>query len=136
MGSVLWHLTCNFRTLNQRRIQDFPWGAPTSKGGGANSRGGYVSKILYVKTKESGPLGGRAPAAPPPGSATDFHLNILRNFIRFPSEEFSINIFKSEPWGSREIAVKEKRLINDEVLKYKIYDDKSPEIYRKLRSRT
>ena len=28
-----------------------------------DSRGGYVSKILYVKTKESGPLGGegRAP---------------------------------------------------------------------------
>ena len=26
--------------------------------GGANSRGGYVSKNLYVKTKESGPLGG------------------------------------------------------------------------------
>ena len=23
-----------------------------------DSRGGYVSKILYVKTKESGPLGG------------------------------------------------------------------------------
>ena len=40
--------------------------------GGANSRGGYVSKIFYVKMKESGPLGGRAPAAPP-GSATD-HL--------------------------------------------------------------
>ena len=27
-------------------------------GGGLDSRGGYVSKILYVKTKESGPLGG------------------------------------------------------------------------------
>ena len=27
-------------------------------GGGVDSRGGYVSKILYVKTKESGPLGG------------------------------------------------------------------------------
>ena len=38
--------------------------------GGANSRGSYVSKNLYVKTKESGPVGGRAPAAPPPGSAT------------------------------------------------------------------
>ena len=32
--------------------------------GGANSRGGYVSKNLYVKTKESGPVGG-APTAPP-----------------------------------------------------------------------
>ena len=27
-------------------------------GGGVDSRGGYVSKILYVKTKELGPLGG------------------------------------------------------------------------------
>ena len=26
----------------------------------------YDSKILYVETKESGPLGGRAPARPPP----------------------------------------------------------------------
>ena len=33
-----------------------------------DSRGGYVLKILYVKTKELGPLGGgggRAPGAPP-----------------------------------------------------------------------
>ena len=34
-------------------------------GGAVNSRGGYVSKILYVKTKELGPLGGHAPGAPP-----------------------------------------------------------------------
>ena len=35
-------------------------------GGGMDSRGGYVSKILYVKTKELGPLGGgRVPGAPP-----------------------------------------------------------------------
>ena len=33
-------------------------------GGGVDSRGSYVSKILYVKTKELGPLGG-APGAPP-----------------------------------------------------------------------
>ena len=33
--------------------------------GGVDSRGGYVSKILYVKTKELGPLGGRAPLDPP-----------------------------------------------------------------------
>ena len=32
--------------------------------GGVDSQGGYVSKILYVETKESGPLGegGCAPA--------------------------------------------------------------------------
>ena len=34
-------------------------GTPTSWGG-TNSRGGYVSKNLYVKTNESGPLGGGA----------------------------------------------------------------------------
>ena len=38
-------------------------------GGGVDSRGGYVSKILYVKTKELGPLegarAGRAPLDPP-----------------------------------------------------------------------
>ena len=28
-------------------------------------QGGHVSKMLYVKTKELGPLGGRAPGAPP-----------------------------------------------------------------------
>ena len=29
-----------------------------------DSRGGYISKILYVETKESGPLGGYAWARP------------------------------------------------------------------------
>ena len=34
--------------------------------GAVDPRGGYVSKILHVKTKESGPVGGgRAPGAPP-----------------------------------------------------------------------
>ena len=36
----------------------FPSGDLDLMGGGVDSRGGYVSKILYVKTKESGPLGG------------------------------------------------------------------------------
>ena len=30
-----------------------------------DSRGGYVSKILYVKMKECGPFWGRAPGTPP-----------------------------------------------------------------------
>ena len=37
-------------------------------GGGANSRGGYILKNLYVKTKESGPVGGvhqQRPLDPP-----------------------------------------------------------------------
>ena len=29
--------------------------------GGTDSQGSYISKILYVKMKESGPLGGRVP---------------------------------------------------------------------------
>ena len=32
---------------------------------GVDYRGGYVSQILYVEMKESGPLGGRAPGMPP-----------------------------------------------------------------------
>ena len=38
-------------------------------GGGVDSRGGYVSKILYVKTKELGPLGGARAGRAPPRSA-------------------------------------------------------------------
>ena len=35
--------------------------------GAVDPRGGYVLKILHVKMKESGPVGGgRAPGAPPP----------------------------------------------------------------------
>ena len=34
-------------------------------GGGVDSRGGYVSKILYVKMKELGPLGGGTRRARP-----------------------------------------------------------------------
>ena len=38
-------------------------GSRISRRGGVDSRGGYVSEILYVKTKELGPLVG---ARPPP----------------------------------------------------------------------
>ena len=44
-------------------------------GGGANSRGGYILKNLYVKTKESGPLGGahwQHPLDPPMGCQSAF----------------------------------------------------------------
>ena len=33
--------------------------------GAVDPRGGYVSKILHVKTKESGPVGGARPLDPP-----------------------------------------------------------------------
>ena len=48
-------------------IQDFHRGG-VDLIGGMVSRGGYVLKILYVKTKESEPLGGM-PGARPPRSA-------------------------------------------------------------------
>ena len=38
-------------------------------GGGVDSRGGYVLKILYVKMKELGPLGGVHTGHAPPRSA-------------------------------------------------------------------
>ena len=66
----------------QWRIQDFPWGGAwitSGGGGGVDSRGGYISKILYVKMKESGPLGGgggegRAPGTPPRSANVMSHL--------------------------------------------------------------
>ena len=49
----------------------FPIGGRGPRRGGVDSRGGYVSKILYVKTKESGSVGGvcagHAPLDPPMG---------------------------------------------------------------------
>ena len=63
----------------QRRIQDFPKGGRQPQRGAANSRGGYVSKNLYVKTKESGPGGGGAGRRRTPGSATDLCLMSLAN---------------------------------------------------------
>ena len=35
-------------------------------GGAVDPRGGYISKILHVKTKESGPIGGARAGRPPP----------------------------------------------------------------------
>ena len=47
----------------------FPVGGVDFVGGGVDSRGGYISKNLYVKTKESGPLGGGVRRARPCRSA-------------------------------------------------------------------
>ena len=56
----------------------FPVGGGVDLVGGAvDPRGGYVSKILHVKRKESGPVGGgRAPGAPPldPPMLIQLHL--------------------------------------------------------------
>ena len=61
----------NFPTLDLSVADPgFPVGGGVDLVGGAvDPRGGYVSKILHVKMKESGPVGGgggRAPGAPPP----------------------------------------------------------------------
>ena len=60
--------------MNNYSVADpgFPVGGRRPYRGGANSRGGYVSKNLYVKTKESGPVGGVRAGGAPPGSATDY----------------------------------------------------------------
>ena len=48
----------------------FPVGGRRPRSGGANSRGGYILKNLYVKRKNLDPWRGGAPAAPP-GSANE-----------------------------------------------------------------
>ena len=48
-------------------------------GGGVDSRGGYVSKILYVKTKELGPLGGVHAGRTPPRSANALPTIIINS---------------------------------------------------------
>ena len=59
-------LYCNHKILISVADPGFPVGGGVNLvGGSVDSRGGYVSKILYVKTKELGPLGGRTAGAPP-----------------------------------------------------------------------
>ena len=69
----------------------FPVGGRQPRRGGANSQGGYVSKNLYVKMKESGPLGGCTPVAPP-GSA---NASIKNYFLFLQAQAFSGNICRS-----------------------------------------
>ena len=49
-------------------------------GRGVDSRGSYVSKILYVKTKELGPLGGARAGRAPPRSANGL-LHETRSYV-------------------------------------------------------
>ena len=51
-------------------------------GEGVDSQGGYVSKILYVKTKELGPLGGGTRQARSPRSANDFKFSVVSHLAR------------------------------------------------------
>ena len=52
----------------------FPIGERGPRRGGVDSRGGYILKILYDKTKEFGALGGVRPACPldPPMVTEEF----------------------------------------------------------------
>ena len=56
---------CKFTTLAVTDLGFTMGGGRRPRRGGADSRGNYVSKILYVKTKESRPIEGRAPGTPP-----------------------------------------------------------------------
>ena len=66
----------------------FSGGSRISCRGGANSRGGYVLKNLYVKTKESGPLGGGGVRAG--GTPLDPPLYLIRPLIRHTPSATSI----------------------------------------------
>ena len=46
--------------------------------GAVDPRGGYVSKILHVKTKESGPVGGARAGRAPPRSANDVDQDFIQ----------------------------------------------------------
>ena len=59
----------------------FPVGGRGPRRRGMDSRGGYVSKILYVRTKESGPLEGRALGAPPI-SANEIVKSFMNNGVK------------------------------------------------------
>ena len=56
-------------------------------GGGVDSRGGYISKILYVKTKELGPLGGGVHWVRPPRSANGCSQEPAFNEIIFGTKK-------------------------------------------------
>ena len=66
----------------------FPVGGHQPRGGAANSRGGYVSKNLYVETKESGPLGGahqQRPLDPPmPWKCLKNTVGKVNRILEFP----------------------------------------------------
>ena len=51
-----------------------------------DSQGGYISKILYVETKEPGPLGGMRRARPPLDPPTQIFLG--RSLIRLTCYDF------------------------------------------------
>ena len=63
----IWFIYLIFLLITTKPVADpgFPVGGVDLIGGGADSQGGYILKILYVEMKESGPLGGVCQACPP-----------------------------------------------------------------------
>ena len=55
----------------------FPVGGRGPRRGGVDSRGGYISKIFYVKMKEFGPLGGACAGHAPSRSANVYDVLYL-----------------------------------------------------------
>ena len=66
-------VTCDMVLANAVADPGFPVGGAWTSWGGVDFRGSYISKILYAKTKESGPLGGRAPGNCQCRSATEMY---------------------------------------------------------------
>ena len=62
------NFVCDFKHLvspNSGRSRIFHRRGMDLIGGGVDSQGSYISKILYVKMKELGPLGGGVLGTPP-----------------------------------------------------------------------
>ena len=83
-------------------------------GGDVDSRGGYFSRILYVKTKESGPLGGGGGGVRRASSNVDppmqwKHLNLIKKHSHFIEKYIEIKWHICDdlielmiyPWWSR-----------------------------------
>ena len=56
--------------------------------GGVDSRDSYVSEILYVKTKESGPLGGVRRARPLDPPMLQMISLVIYDFLGFKSTSY------------------------------------------------
>ena len=54
----------------------FPVGGRGPRREGVDLRGSYVTKILCLKTKESGPVAGRAPGTPPKSANVSKRKNL------------------------------------------------------------
>ena len=75
-----------FQSLSLLNCVQFSVTDPGFPVGGVNlvdSRGGYVSKILYVETKESGPLGIVHRAYPPRSANATANIGVTGSLLCF-----------------------------------------------------